>query len=93
MIVSVLIYLLLLPLSVWLLGSILGLVDNDDRAAGLRRIAWRTLPLVGLALIMGSSAARPILAAMTTVMVLHTAWFFGTRLTLKRGWISEPSED
>jgi hypothetical protein len=90
---SVLIYLLLLPLSVWLLGSILGLLDHDDRTAALVRIAWRTLPLLGLAIFMGSSAAPPIIAAMTTILVLHTAWSIGTRLILKRGWLSEPSEE
>jgi hypothetical protein len=92
-IAALLIYLLLLPLSVWLLGSIFNLLDHEDRAATLGRIVWRTLPLVGLALIIGSSAARPIAAALSTVLVLHVAWFFATRLILKRGWIAEPSDE
>jgi hypothetical protein len=86
-------YVLMLPLSVWLLGSIFSLLDHDDRASTLRRIAWRALPLLGIALVMGSNAARPMAAALATVVVLHVAWFLGARLILRRGWITEPSDD
>lgn len=93
MIASVLAYLALLPLSVWLLGSVFSLLDHEDRAVTLRRVAWRTLPLLGFALLMGSRAATLIVAALLTALVLHLIWFFGSRTALRRGWLAEPGED
>jgi hypothetical protein len=90
---ALLTYLVMLPLSVWLLGSVFGLIDHDDRATALRRIAWRSLPLLAFALVMGSRAATPIAAALLTVLIAHTAWFFGGRLILRRGWLAEARED
>jgi hypothetical protein len=86
-------YLVMLPLSVWLLGSVFGLLDHDDRATVLRRIAWRSLPLLALALAMGSQAAAPIIAALITVLIAHTLWFLISRMVLRRGWLGEPGED
>ncbi|MFU8818040.1 MAG: hypothetical protein ACNA7W_22045 [Pseudomonadales bacterium] len=90
---TVLIYLLLLPLFVWLLGSVLNLLDHEDRAATLRRIVWRSLPLLAFAVLLGSRVAAPMAAALVTVALLHVGWFLGTRLIIRRGWLSEPGED
>jgi hypothetical protein len=86
-------YLMMLPLSVWLLGSLFGLLDHDDRSTALRRVAWRSLPLLAFAVVLGSRAAMPIFAALTTVLILHTVWFLGVRMVLRRGWLAEPGED
>jgi len=90
---GLIVYLLLLPLTVWLLGSVLNLIDHEDRAPTLRRIVWRTLPFLGVAALLGSPVAQPMLAALITVVVLHGSWYFGSRLVIRRGWLSEPGED
>jgi hypothetical protein len=90
---ALLAYLVLLPLVVWLLGSVFSLLDHEDRTGTLRRIAWRSLPLLTIALLLGSAAARPVAAAFVTVLTLHVAWFFGVRLAIRRGWLAAPAEE
>jgi hypothetical protein len=90
---TLLVYLMLLPWVVWLLGSVFSLLDHEDRSATFHRIAWRTLPLLVCALVLGSSAARPMAAAFATVVGLQVAWFYTVRFVMRRGWLAEPSED
>jgi hypothetical protein len=88
-----LLYVVLLPLWVWLLGNTMALLDHDDYVATLGRVAWRALPLLAIALVLGSSAARPMIAALVTVLALHLAWFAGLRWVIRRGLLAEPPED
>jgi len=86
-------YLILLPLSVWLLGSVFGLLDHGDRTAALGRIAVRALPFLGVALLLGERGAAPILSALLTATALYSVWNWGLRAAIRRGWLAGPAED
>lgn len=90
---ATLLYLVLLPLSVWLLGAVFGLLDGGDQIATLRRIAWRLLPFGALAVAFGVDAAEPMAAALATVLVLQTATSMGLKLAVRRGWLSRDPEN
>jgi hypothetical protein len=89
---AVFVYLMLLPWVVWLLGSVFSLLDHEDYSATFRRIAWRIVPLLVVALVLGSSAARPMGAAFATVLGLQFVWFYAVRLVIRRGWLAESGE-
>lgn len=80
---SVLLYLALLPVSVWVLAGAFGLLDGDGSGA-LKRLLWRLLPLLGLAGLLGSAAAWPLLLALGTVLVLHIGSATALRFSLQR---------
>ena len=82
---SLLLYLALLPLSVWILAGAFSLLDGGSRSATLRRLAWRLLPVVILAWFLGTGAVVPLAGALVTVLTIHTLALTGTRWALKRG--------
>ena len=86
-------YVGMLPLAVWFLASVFSLSDRGNRPAALRRIAWRGLPLLGLALILGSRTVAPLSSALATVLAVHVVWFLGSRTAIRRGWFASPPEE
>ena len=92
MMLPVLLYLALLPLSVWLLGSVFGLLDGGDPIATLHRIAWRLLPFGAVALAFGGAAAVPLAAALGSVLALQLGTSTGLRAAVRRGWLSRTPE-
>ncbi len=78
-------FMVLLPCSVWLLGSLLGLLDGADAAAALRRVAWRGLPFVAAALLLGRNAAWPALAAVAAALTLNAVVPGVLRTAVRRG--------
>ena len=86
-------YLVLLPASSWLLGSLLSLRDTPDSAAALYRIARAGLPFLAMALLLGTAAALPALAALVTAVALHVAWSAGLPLAMRRGWLSNDRDE
>lgn len=90
---TVLVYVLLLPVSTWWLGSVLGLLDEPDPALALRRVAWRSLPFLLAALLLGHRAAAPVAAAVATSLILHLSWSWGVQTATRRGWLlADPEE-
>jgi hypothetical protein len=81
--------LVLLPFATCLLGSVLGLLDHTDRVATLRRIAWRGLPFVAAGLVLGTRAGAPAAGAIVAALCIHVAVFLGTRLAVRRGWMTQ----
>lgn len=93
MIAPIIAFLVLLPCSTWLLGSVLGLLDDPDRAAALRRVAWRGLPFLAAGLLLGTRAAWPAAAALATALIVHTVVSAGLRAAMARGWLTTSATD
>ena len=76
---TVIYFLLCLPLAVWILSAWAQLLDGSDKDPVLKRIAIRTGLLAAAVILLGSSAATAVLAAFGLVIALHLAWFFVIR--------------
>lgn len=81
---SLLLYLALLPLAVWILAGAFALLDGGPSNAALKTLGWRLLPLLLLALVLGRSAAWPMVLALITSLALHTGAVLGLRIALSR---------
>lgn len=90
---AVLVYLILVPVSTWWLGNLLGLLDGAEPAAALRRLVWRSLPYLLAALLLGGGALLPVLAALATALLLHVAWCWVLQATLRHGWLLGEHQD
>lgn len=81
-------YLVLLPCATALLGAALSLLDRAGTVPALRRLAWRGLPFLAAALLLGRAAALPALLAVLTALTVHVAAGSAIRLALRRGWLT-----
>jgi len=85
---SLLVFVLCLPVAVWLLAAWYGLLDNPELSRALVAIAWRMgLVLAGIYLL-GHAARAPALAALIAVLTLHVGWFVSTRWMIRSGRIA-----
>lgn len=89
---SVLLYLALLPLSVWVLAGVFALLDGGSAYTATKRLAWRAVPVLLIAWLLGSTAAWPLLLALLTVLILHVGALGGLRTALRRGLLGTGTE-
>lgn len=82
---SLILYLALLPLSVWMLAGAFALLDGGNRSPTFRMLALRLLPVVILAWFLGEGIVLPLACALITVLTIHTLVLMGTRWALRRG--------
>ena len=82
---SLILYLALLPLSVWMLAGAFALLDGGNRGSTFRTMALRLLPVVILAWFLGEGTVLPLAYALMTVLTVHTLALVGTRWALRRG--------
>ncbi len=82
---SVMIYLLSLPLAVWSLASLYFLIDDADAAAGIVRISIRCLVVLTFVYLVGPQGREPVLWGFLTVIVLHLGAFAAGRWLILRG--------
>jgi hypothetical protein len=82
---SLILYLVLLPLSVWMLAGAFALLDGGNRSSTFRLLALRLLPVVILVWFLGKGAVLPLACALLTVLTVHTLALMGTRWALRRG--------
>ena len=80
--VSVLVFLVSLPLSVWLLSHILGLLDEDAQTRPLIRIALTAIAVLTFLLLTERGLWVPMAGAFALVTVLHVAYFYAFRSAL-----------
>jgi predicted permease len=73
--VSVLVYLMSLPLAVWALAALFSLIDDNDAAAAVVRISTRCLAVLAFMFLVGPYGRAPVLWAFLTVIVLHLSFF------------------
>lgn len=84
---SVLVYLLSLPLAVWALAGLYCLIDDVDTTAGVARISLRCLAVLTFIYVVGPQGREPLLWAFVTVIVLHLGAFTVSRwLITRRGF-------
>lgn len=84
---SVLAYLLSLPLAVWALASLYCLIDDPDTTAAVVRISTRCLAVLVFIYLVGPHGRMPVLWAFGTVIMLHLSVFGLTRwLIIHRGF-------
>jgi hypothetical protein len=83
---SVLVFVLSLPLAVWALASIYSLIDQPDTTAAIVRISSRCLVVLGFVYLAGPQGRAPVLWGFLTVTVLHFVLFGLSRwLIINRG--------
>ena len=82
---SLILYLALLPLSVWMLAGAFALLDGGNRGSAFRTMALRLLPVVILVWFLGEGTVLPLAYALVTVLTVHTLALVGTRWALRRG--------
>lgn len=84
---SVLVYLLSLPLAVWALASLFALIDQPDTPTAIVRIGVRCLLVLAFVYLVGPPGRAPVLWGFLTVMVLHLGLFGLSRwLIVHRGF-------
>ena len=90
---SVLLYLALLPLSVWILAGAFALFDGPSPSAAVKALCWRLFPLLLLAWGLGPGAAQPLVLALLTALILHVTAVTGLRVALQRGLLHRLGQD
>jgi len=86
---TVLVFLLGLPLAVYTLAGCYALVDYSDKSRALVTLTIRVVLNLALLLFAGADCWPALLAAYAVVLMLHTAAFFGLRQAIRSGrWIS-----
>ena len=76
---SVLVYLLSLPLAVWALAGLFALIDEPDTTAGIVRISTRALAVLTFVYLAGPDGRAPVLWGFFTVIALHLIAFGASR--------------
>lgn len=87
---SLVVFLLALPLSVYLIAGALLIIDAANRSRALARLCLRLTVCAGLILLTPAESRIWIAAAFLTVVVLHTATTLATRHAVRAGrWPTE----
>ncbi len=81
----VFIFLVSLPVAIWLLAAVYSLIDNTDVAPAISRISLRFLSVLLLVYLAGSEARSAVGYAFATVIVLHLGYFWIIRWLIARG--------
>ncbi len=86
-------FLVSLPMAVYLLAGVFGLIDLEDKVAALLRLSWRVLLAAGIVILAGHQHSFWVAAAFATVIVLHTAIYSIGRWLITSGrWITQRIE-
>ncbi len=78
-ILTVIIFLLGLPVSVWVWANIYAIIDETDRAVPLVRLAATGCVILAGLLLIGRTYVWPLLAAWITIMVIYVGVFYAYR--------------
>ena len=81
----VLIFVLSLPVAIWILAAVYSLIDDTDIAQAITKISLRFLAVLALVYLAGGNSAGAIGYAFATVIVLHLAYFWIIRWLIARG--------
>ena len=88
--IGVLVFLLALPLSVYVLAGMLAILDGGSRATALIGLSLRLAVLCLLVVLTPADSRVWIGAAFLTVLILHTGTAVWLRRALRRGhWLTE----
>ncbi|MGD8415497.1 MAG: hypothetical protein PVH91_00425 [Pseudomonadales bacterium] len=88
--IPLLVFLIALPMSVYLLAGALSLLDGGNRSVALMRLALRLTLFVGLVVLIPTDTRVWAAAAFLTVLVLHVAAPLALRRAITSGrWITE----
>lgn len=87
------VFLLSLPVAIWILAAIYSLIDDTDIARSITRISLRSLAVLGLVYLAGSEARNAVAYAFATVIVLHLGYFWIIRWLIGRGWLITESDE
>jgi hypothetical protein len=82
---SVIVYLLSLPLAVWSLAALFSLIDDSDTTASILRISTRCLAVLTFIYLVGPEGRAPVVWGFATVIVLHLGMFATSRWLILRG--------
>ncbi len=82
---SVVVFLLALPLAVYVSAGLFAFVDLDDTARALQRASVRGLVTVLYLLLVGIEHLGSVMAAFALVALLHVARFTVLRWLIRRG--------
>ena len=85
---NLLVFLISLPLAVWIIASWFDLLDSPDKSLAMKRIAWRTGLLLFGVYCSGYEARTTVFAAFAVVAVLHLGWFLLSRVLMRAGRIN-----
>ena len=66
-------YLLAIPLAIWTLAAVYGLIDRQESAVALRALCVRILAIGGYVLVFGPAGQLPLLVAFAVVGSAHLA--------------------
>ena len=84
---SVLVFLLSLPLAVWSLAALFALIDDNETPRAVVRVATRCLAVLAFIYVVGPDGRMPVLWAYLAVIGLHLGAFGLTRsLIIQRGF-------
>ncbi len=86
-------FLVSLPMAVWLIAGVFGLIDQEDKVAALLRLSWRVLLAASIVIVAGHENSFWVAAAFVLVIVLHTAIYGLGRWLITTGrWITQRIE-
>ncbi len=86
-------FLLSLPMAVYLFAGVFGLIDQEDKVAALLTLSWRVLLAAGIVTVAGHENSIWVAAAFILVMALHGAIYGVGRWAITTGrWITQRIE-